>query len=277
MLSVGMEMAGVEAEQLRRVMRVAEIELVRADGVALAADAEELALDGVEVVCRAERLLEDRVERFGQPLARADAIDRRVLHAVGNPDVGDAGRAERLAHRGADSRGRRCQCSIQNCRMPLSAVREREAVGGLRVREAGRVEIEADAVAFGPVDPVREMFGLDVVAIDVLAAELAVAGVQIEAMRAGDERERLLEVGAQFVRRARLAGIIAGDREAAAEAACRTSRSRRRRRPASSGARSARQRVASAPRRCPPSFGVAIPGNRVGAVDPSGHHHYLSR
>ncbi len=26
-----------------------------------------------------------------------------------------------------------------------------------------------------------------------------------------------------------------------------------------------------------PGFGVAFLGNRVGAIDPSGHHHYLSR
>ena len=37
------------------------------------------------------------------------------------------------------------QCSIQNWRMPSVAAGQREAVGGLGVREKGRVEIQADA------------------------------------------------------------------------------------------------------------------------------------
>ena len=81
---------------------IAEIELVRTDDVALRADAEQLALDRIEVVLRVELLGEDGVERLGEPFARAAAVDRQVLVAVGNPDVGDAGRAERLAERGAD-------------------------------------------------------------------------------------------------------------------------------------------------------------------------------
>ncbi len=94
--------AGVEAQQLLARDGVAEVELVRADDVALRADAEQLALDGVAVVLRVDRLGEDRVERLGQPLARPLAVDGRVLRAVGDPDVGDAGRAQRLADRGAD-------------------------------------------------------------------------------------------------------------------------------------------------------------------------------
>ena len=46
--------------------------------------------------------LENGVERFGQPRARGHAVGGRVFHAVGNPDVGHAGFAERLAHGRAD-------------------------------------------------------------------------------------------------------------------------------------------------------------------------------
>ena len=49
-------MAGVEADELLVLHRVAQIELVHADGVAFRADAEELALDGVEIVLRIELL-----------------------------------------------------------------------------------------------------------------------------------------------------------------------------------------------------------------------------
>ena len=75
---------------------------MRADDVALRPEAEELALDRVEVEPRVERLGEDVVERPGQPLAGPLAIDGRVLGAVGDPDVGDARRPERLADGRAD-------------------------------------------------------------------------------------------------------------------------------------------------------------------------------
>ena len=61
------------------------------------------------------------------------------------------------------------------------------------------------------------MFGADFVAIHLLAAEIAVERVQIETVFAGNQRQRLLGIGAEFLRRARLAGIIAGGDESAAE------------------------------------------------------------
>ena len=93
---------------------------VRADGEALAADAEELALYRIEVQGRADRFLEDGVQRFGQPFAGADTIDRRVLHPVGDPEVGDAWLAERFAHR-APMRRHAIPWLIQNVRIPWSA------------------------------------------------------------------------------------------------------------------------------------------------------------
>ena len=54
------------------------------------------------------------------------------------------------------------------------------------------------------------MLGLDLVAIDLFAAELAVERVQVQAMFAGNERERLVEIGPEFIRSARLAWVIAG-------------------------------------------------------------------
>ena len=95
-----MEVARVQAEQLLPRDGVAQVILVRADDVALRADAEELALDRVQVVGPIDRDGEDLVEGLGQALPRGDAVDRQVLHAVGNPDVGHA----RLAQGGADRR-----------------------------------------------------------------------------------------------------------------------------------------------------------------------------
>jgi hypothetical protein len=87
------------------------------------------------------------------------------------------------------------------------------------MREAGGIEIQADAERLGPVNPVLEMLRLDFVAVHLLAAELAVEGVEIEPVRAGNERQRLLGVGAEFLGRAGLAGIIAGGHDAAGERA----------------------------------------------------------
>ncbi len=125
-----MEVTGVEAQHLLPRDRVAQVELVRADHVALRADAEQLAFDRVEVVLRIELLGEDRVERFGQPLAGRLAVDGRVLVAVGDPDVGDARRAERLAHRRADLAAGDAVLDPEFAD-PLVGMCEREPVGGL--------------------------------------------------------------------------------------------------------------------------------------------------
>ena len=59
--------------------------------------------------------------------------------------------------------------------------------------------------------------GVDLIAVHLFAAEFAVASVEVQAMFARDEREGLLQVGAQFIRRPRLAGVIAGGDESAAQ------------------------------------------------------------
>ena len=56
-----------------------------------------------------------------------------------------------------------------------------------------------------------EMFRRDGVAVNFFAAELAVDGVQVQAMLSRDERIiNFFQIGAQFVRRARFAGMISG-------------------------------------------------------------------
>ena len=58
--------------------------------------------------------------------------------------------------------------------------------------------------------------GFDFVAIHFAAAELAVHRVQVHSMFARNERERFVEIHPQFVRRAGLARMVAGDGKAAA-------------------------------------------------------------
>ena len=65
----------------------------------------------------------------------------------------------------------RMPCSIQNWRMALFGLRQREAAGGLRMGEVGRVEIQADAViAFAQAIQFLNCSALELVAVHLLAA-----------------------------------------------------------------------------------------------------------
>ena len=107
---------------------------MRADDVTFRADAEEFGLDGVEVDVRVDRLFEDGVERFGQAFARRLAVGGRVLVAVGDPDVGDAGVPSCFADRCADLAAGDAVLDPELADR-LVAVREGEAVGGFRMGE----------------------------------------------------------------------------------------------------------------------------------------------
>ncbi len=99
----------------------------------------------------------------------------------------------------------------------LVLVRKGEAIGGVGMREAGGIEVQAEAIGFRPADPIQEVLGFDFVAVHAFAAELAINRVHVHAMFAGNQRKGLFDVGAQFVRRARLAGVIARYGKAAPE------------------------------------------------------------
>ena len=154
---------------------------MRADDVALRADAEQLALDGVAVEFGVDRLGEDGVERLGQPLARALAVDGRLLGAVGDPDVGDARRTQGLADRRADPAA---GDAVIDPEPPDARVGMGQcvAVGGQRVGEIRGVEVHADPPRLRPVDPAAEVLGLERVALDLLAAGLGVAGVEVQSV-----------------------------------------------------------------------------------------------
>ena len=87
------KMAAVQAEPDAFRNGVAQIELVRADYVALRAQAEQFAFERVEIVAAIDGHGKDLVERLGQQTARRLPVDRRVLQAVGNPDVRHTGRS----------------------------------------------------------------------------------------------------------------------------------------------------------------------------------------
>ena len=212
----GVIMPGIKADEFLMFHRVAEVELVHADRIAFRADTEELAFNRIAVVLRIEPLLEDGVERFGEPLTRSAPVGGGVFHAVGNPDVGDGRRTQRLAHCRADLTA---GLTMLNPKLTDAFVlmRQRKAAGGFGMRKACGIEVQADTEGPGPCDPVAEMARLNFIAIHFLTAELAVTRVQIEPVRAGNERECFRRVGAQLIRRAGFAGIIPRGHDAAGE------------------------------------------------------------
>ena len=194
---------------------VAEVELVRADGVGFGTDAEELGLDGVEVVFGVEFFGEDFFEGSGEAFAGGGPVKGGVLGAVGYPNIGDGAGAEYFAEVGADAAGGGAVVDPELTDF-FVAVRKR-AVGGERVGEAGWVEIEAVEIErSGPVHPGGEVFWFDGVAFDGFAGEVGVDGVEVEAVATGDEFIDEFQVLAELSERAGFAGIVAGGLDAAA-------------------------------------------------------------
>ena len=212
----GMIVAGVEREQNLAADGVAEIKLVRAGRVTFRANAEEFRFDGIHVELRADFCFVNGVERFGEAFARAAAVGGRVLHAVGNPQIGEAGLAERLADGRANFAGADAVFDPVYAGGLVGAGKG-EAVAHLWMREEGWIEIEADLDALRPGDPVFELFDAQFVAVNLASAHLGVAGMEIQAMASGNDGDGLLEIGAQFRGGGGLAGIISRDGEAAAE------------------------------------------------------------
>ena len=213
-------MAAVEEAEHVVLRGVVHVELVRADGVALHADAEELALDRdfderAVVVGR-----EDFVERLLVDRARRGAVGGDVLEAVGDPDV-ERGRRPHLAGEVLGDAEARDRVADPEPADLLVLGGERAAGRGERVGEVGGVEVEPlEAGLLGELHPRREVAGLERVAVDeAVLAEDRVVGMEVEAVRAGDQGEGLLDVGHQLLRVAGAAGVVAGRLDAAGERA----------------------------------------------------------
>jgi hypothetical protein len=211
-----MKMARIEAQQLAVAERVAEVEFVRTHHVALGAEAEELAFDRIALLLRIHRLGKNRVERFGKPLPRTSAVDRRILGAVGNPDVRHARRAQRPAQRRTDAPANDAMLNPETANGRI-AMSQGKTVGRLGMSEEGWIEVKPQAAAACPLDPVAKMGRLQLIAVHNAAAGLGITGVQVDAMLAGHEGQRLFQVGPQLLGRACPSGIVAGNRQAAAQ------------------------------------------------------------
>src|SRR5690606_23709311 len=104
------------------------------------------------------------------------------------PAAGYAGGAELLACGGADLAA---LLAVADPEVADAVVRmgEGEAVCSLRVTEATGVKVHAEAIGRAPVKPALEVLHADLVAVNFFAAKVAVNGVQIEAVLAGDQAQ----------------------------------------------------------------------------------------
>ena len=96
----------------------------------------------------------------------------------------------------------------------LVRTRERHVVLDVLVAEERRVEVEADALFFGEVNPCLEVFRLDLIAVDLLIRD-AVRCVQIELVLARDQGIRLADIGHELFWIAGASRVVARRRDAA--------------------------------------------------------------
>src|SRR5262245_17010781 len=180
-----MKVSGIEAQQLAVSDRITQIKLVRADDVALRANAKQFALDRVEIQPRIDRLRKHLVQRPPQQLPWALAIDGKILIAVGNPDIRDAGRAELPAKRFANLAAGDSMRHPEPTN-PFVTMSQRKPTVGLRMRKERRIEIEPHPVGLGPLDPRRKMLRQKFVALDLPPAVVGIDRMQIQPVLAGN-------------------------------------------------------------------------------------------
>ena len=147
-----------------------------------------------------EFLLQHFIESLGEAKAGTHSVDRDVLVAVGDPDIGDARRSEFAAEALADSARHAAMVDPEPAHGVVGA-RQGEAAVGHRVREAGRIEIDASTRGLGPIGPAREMLGSQLVALDFAALGFGVDGVKVQTVRAGNQAVGHVQVLAQLVGR----------------------------------------------------------------------------
>jgi hypothetical protein len=132
------------------------------------------------MVRRVNLLANGFIQCSQQALARGEAVNGDVLHAVRDPDIHHRRRScsPNQAKRGGwPSRGRSRTDGSRDW------MGEGKAVSAQRVREAGRVEVQAQTVGFCP-PPSFKVFRLDFITRDRLVG-FQINRVQVQALRTG--------------------------------------------------------------------------------------------
>ena len=152
--------------------------------------------------------------------------------SIGNPDIGHSRRAQFLPEVFADLAAGN---AVLHPKLADAFILmgKREPICGFGMREAGRVEIDPVVVRLRPILPTRKVARLDFVAFHFLIG-FEIDGMEVQAVRAGQQAVDQVKVAAQFIRVAGFAGIISRCGNAAAQVRRQGFRIRPHHRPASS-------------------------------------------
>src|ERR1043166_4364685 len=163
---------------------------MRTHDITFAAEAKQFWFHCIEIPSRRNIFFKNGIQRSAQTLARRNSIRRRVLVAVGNPDIGHARCPESASESGANLTTTPPMLDPKLAD-GFVAVGQGESVRGLGMRKKSWIEIETEPVLFGPGHPVPKMFGTHFIPIHFGAAQFAVDGMQIDAVPSGNQRQRL--------------------------------------------------------------------------------------
>src|SRR5439155_3204322 len=108
-----------------------------------------------------------------------------VLETIRNPNIGDASLAKGAANSSADFA---TDNSVLDPELANAYVtmRQGESVSGFRVREKCGIEVQPQAVVFGPINPAAEVLGSKLVAVHALAVRFGIECEEIHPKPAGD-------------------------------------------------------------------------------------------
>ena len=156
---------------------------MRTDRITFAANAEQFRLNRIQMPVRVNLFSKYFIQRIGQDAHAGKAGPLGVsLYESGIQKFVTVGVAELSAYFSVPILRQAIPCSIQKSRMALVGVAQRETVGGLWVGKIGWVKIHPMQFFLGPIDPALKVFGFNCVTVNISAAVVEIAGVQVQAM-----------------------------------------------------------------------------------------------
>jgi len=199
-----MEMARVERHNLILLRTVAQVKIIGTDRITFQTDAEQFCLDTILHVlifsCK------NLVERLFQYLTIFETAGGNFFTAVVNPQVHNTGIVLVFAHLLADPAAafRMFDPEIAD---RIVGIRQRQ-VAALRMRKRSAVEIQFHPVLFRPLHPALKMSRFHFVTVDLLALEVAIYFMQVQAVFTGDQRSCFQDIGPHFVDRAGTSRVV---------------------------------------------------------------------
>jgi hypothetical protein len=109
--------------------------------------------------CAGSNFADHFIQRVQQPLARREAVNGNILHAVRHPDIHHRRRAQLLAKISGYAAAGFAVVDPELADL-IVGVRQGKAVGAQRMREAGGVEIQPQFVGFRPLTQFLKCSGL---------------------------------------------------------------------------------------------------------------------